>query len=226
MVAQHLPVQLRSYGCSNENNRRQCRHEQAISGVDLPCLACVTDLRAASIRSRYCRKRRLQVGNSNTFVHSPVVDHQTSAPWCLCRFQEYQGRWLIFSSWLLQSGLSLIVHAAWLQSLELRFPQVQEGILTRKVKAPRIVLGRQEHPARTELFPTKLTCRVRAKAAYVFGRHSMFWCFGSGGTEAPLQVKQIRGFRPHLKRFCSIISLAITGSKSGKDKMRSARTRF
>ena len=85
--------------------------------------------------------------------------------------KEYQGRWLIFSGWLLQGGLSLIVHAAWLQSLELRFPQVQEGILTHKVKAPRIVLGRQEHPARTELFPTKLTCRVRAKAAYVFGRH-------------------------------------------------------
>ena len=134
--------------------------------------------------------------------------------------KEYQGRWLIFSSWLLQSGLSLIVHAAWLQSLELRFPQVQEGILTRKVKAPRIVLGRQEHPARTELFPTKLTCRVRAKAAYVFGRHSMFWCFGSGGTEAPLQVKQIRGFQPHLKRFCSLISLATTGSKLRKDKLR------
>ena len=85
--------------------------------------------------------------------------------------KEYQGRWLIFSGWLLQGGLSLIVHAAWLQSLELRFPQVQEGILTHKVKAPRIAWGRQERPAITELFPTKLTGRVRAEVADVFGRH-------------------------------------------------------
>ena len=92
--------------------RKQPSLMTAISGVALPCLARVTDLRTGSIRSRYCRKRRLQAGNSNTFVHSPVVNHQTSV--CV-GFKEYQGRWLIFSSWLLQSGLSLIVHAAWLQ---------------------------------------------------------------------------------------------------------------